>query len=66
MVAGPSLAAPTGELVAGELQASLTPLVRRHPLATVLVSGALGLALMAGKPWRWPSVRRHLQPLPEG
>jgi len=54
----------TGELVAEELHASLTPVVRRHPLAAVLVSGALGLAVMTGKPWRWPMVHRHLQPLP--
>lgn len=54
----------TSELVAGELHASLRPVVRRHPLAAVLVSGALGLAVMTSKPWRWPAVRRHVQPLP--
>ena len=54
----------TGELVAEELHASLTPVVRRHPIATVLVSGAIGLAVMTAKPWRWPYVKRQLQPMP--
>ncbi len=54
----------TGELVAEELHASLTPVVRRHPVATMLVSGAIGLAVMTAKPWRWPYVKRQLQPLP--
>ena len=54
----------TAELLAEELHATLTPIVRRHPLTTMLVSGALGLALVKGRPWRWPSVRRQLQPLP--
>jgi hypothetical protein len=54
----------TGELVAEELNASLSPVVKRHPLATMLISGAVGLVIFTAKPWRWPSVRRQLQPLP--
>ena len=52
------------ELVAQEFNASLTPIVRRHPVAAMLVSGAVGLAIMTTKPWRWPLVHRRLQPLP--
>ena len=54
----------TGELVAEELHATLTPVVRRHPVAAMVLSGAIGLAIVKGKPWRWPFVHRHLQPLP--
>jgi hypothetical protein len=54
----------TGELVAQELHAGVTPLIRRHPLATMLAAASLGAALMIWKPWRWSPVRRQLRPLP--
>jgi hypothetical protein len=54
----------TGELLARELHGALTPAVRRHPLATALLAGGLGLALMRCRPWRWPLVANQFRPLP--
>lgn len=53
-----------GEAVAGELQHSLTPLVRRHPAVAIGLAAGAG-ALVAGlRPWRWPLVAEQLRPLP--
>lgn len=52
------------ELVLGEINAAVRPLVRRHPVATMTIAATVGVALVAGKPWRWPAVNRRLQPLP--
>lgn len=53
-----------GEALSSELRGAVVPLVRRHPVATVLLASAAGAALVAWKPWRWPVVARHVQPLP--
>ncbi|WP_077035637.1 hypothetical protein [Pelomonas sp. KK5] len=54
----------TTELVAGELHAQVAPAVRRHPVAAMLLSAGIGLAVVAARPWRWHFVRRQVQPLP--
>jgi len=54
----------TGELVVRELNTSLLPVVRRHPLAAAAVAGGLGLMLVKTRPWRWALVRRQARPLP--
>ena len=53
-----------GEAVAEELHHSLTPLVRRHPLASVALVAAAAGAVAAARPWRWPLVAQQLKPLP--
>jgi hypothetical protein len=52
------------EMALSELETQLKPLVRRHPLATLVLSAAVGASLVAGRPWRWPWVSQQLQPLP--
>ena len=54
----------TGAAVAEELHQSLTPVVRRHPLASVALVTALSAAVAAARPWRWPLVAQQLRPLP--
>jgi hypothetical protein len=53
-----------GEAVAEELHQSLTPIVRRHPLASVVLVAAAAGAVAAARPWRWPLVAQQLKPLP--
>lgn len=53
-----------GEALSSELRGAVVPLVRRHPVATVLLASAAGAALVAWKPWRWPVVARRIKPLP--
>ncbi|MFT3818256.1 MAG: hypothetical protein QM750_11590 [Rubrivivax sp.] len=53
-----------GAAVAEELHHSLTPLVRRHPLASVALVAAAAGAVAAARPWRWPLVAQQLRPLP--
>lgn len=55
---------PVGELLAAELRATALPLVRKHPLATVVAAGALGVLLVAGRPWRWPLVAKQMHRAP--
>ena len=55
---------PVGELLAAELRATALPLVRKHPLITVAAAGALGVLLVAGRPWRWPLVARQVHRAP--
>ena len=55
---------PVGELLAVELRATALPLVRKHPLITVAAAGALGVLLVAGRPWRWPLVTRQMHRAP--
>lgn len=55
---------PVGELLATELRASALPLVRKHPLITVVAAGALGVLLVAGRPWRWPVVAKQVHRAP--
>ncbi len=55
---------PVGELLATELRATALPLVRKHPLITVAAAGALGVLLVAGRPWRWPLVAKHVHRAP--
>ena len=40
------------------LQAELSPLVRRHPLAAVLVTATAGAIVAGSGVWRWHTVRR--------
>ena len=56
---------PVAELLADELRATALPLVRKHPLLTVAAAGALGVLLVAGRPWRWPLVARQVQSAPQ-
>ncbi len=53
-----------GEAVAEELHQSLTPIVRRHPVASVTLAAAAAAAVAAARPWRWPLVAQQLRPLP--
>lgn len=53
-----------GEALGSELRHSVVPLVRKHPVATVLVASAAGAALVAWRPWRWPVVARQIKPIP--
>ena len=55
---------PVGELLAAELRAGALPLVRKHPLLTVAAAGALGVLLVAGRPWRWPFVVKQVHRAP--
>ena len=52
------------DLLATGLKARLTPIVQRHPLATVAGAALVGALLVAGRPWRWPLVGDQLRPLP--
>jgi hypothetical protein len=52
------------EALGNELRGSVGPVVRRHPIAAVLVASAAGAALVAWRPWRWPVVQRQIKPLP--
>lgn len=52
------------EAAAAELRGAIGPVVRRHPVAAVLLAGVAGAALMAWRPWRWPVVARQFSPLP--
>jgi hypothetical protein len=54
----------TGETVADELHASLSPWVRRHPVAALSLAVGAGAAVAAAKPWRWPLVAEQWRPLP--
>lgn len=56
---------PAVETAAGELRGAITPLVRRHPVLAVALAATLGAALVAGRPWRWPAVNRHLADAPQ-
>ena len=40
-------------LAADAAKAQLQPLAREHPVAVVLVAGAVGMLLVASRPWRW-------------
>ncbi|MCA0239321.1 MAG: hypothetical protein LCI02_00560 [Proteobacteria bacterium] len=53
-----------GEAVAEEVHQSLTPVVRRHPFASVALVAAAAAAVAVAKPWRWPLVAQQLRPLP--
>lgn len=55
-----------GEALGTELRSAVVPMVRRHPVATVLIAGAAGAALVAWRPWRWPVVARQIKPIPRG
>lgn len=52
------------ETAGAELRSTVGPLVRRHPVATVLLAGAAGAALVAWRPWRWSWVAGQVEPLP--
>lgn len=56
------------ETVASEAQAEWqrkgAPLVRRHPIASVLLAGLAGSALVAARPWRSPRVSAQIRPMP--
>jgi hypothetical protein len=56
---------PAFETAAGELRGTVTPLVRRHPVLAVALAATIGAALVAGRPWRWPAVSRHLADAPQ-
>jgi len=56
---------PAVETAAGELRGAIAPLVRRHPVLAVAVAATLGAALIAGRPWRWPALNRHLADAPQ-
>lgn len=56
---------PVAELLVDELRATAVPLVRKHPLLTVAAAGALGVLLVAGRPWRWPLVAKQVQRAPQ-
>jgi hypothetical protein len=56
---------PAVETAAGELRGAVAPLVRRHPVLAVAVAATIGAALVAGRPWRWPAVSRHLADAPQ-
>ena len=47
-----------------ELRRNVGPVVKRHPVAAVLLAGAAGAALVAWRPWRWPVVARQISPMP--
>lgn len=51
-------------LVADELRHAALPLVRRHPITSVLVAAGIGAALAAFPPWRWHFLRRRVKALP--
>lgn len=53
-----------GELLAGELNHTVTPMLRRHPRAAIALAVGAGLALVVAKPWRWPLVAAQVRPLP--
>lgn len=55
---------PAGEMLVDEIQASALPWVRRHPVATVAAAAALGAAVVASRPWRWPGVAQRVRPVP--
>jgi len=54
----------SGQLLVGELNTSVTPLLRRHPRTAMFVALGAGLALVAARPWRWPMVAAQMRPLP--
>jgi len=54
----------TSELLAGELNCTVTPLLRRHPRASLVLALGAGLAIAAARPWRWPLVAAQVRPLP--
>jgi hypothetical protein len=56
---------PAVETAAGELRGTIAPIVRRHPVLAMAVAATLGAALIAGRPWRWPAVNRHLADAPQ-
>src|SRR6185369_783103 len=53
-----------GMLVAGELHANLTPVIRRHPRRALALAAGAGFVIAWWRPWRSPLVRRQLRPLP--
>jgi hypothetical protein len=55
---------PAVETAAGELRGTIGPIVRRHPALAVALAATLGAAVIAGRPWRWPAVNRHLADAP--
>lgn len=55
---------PAGQALYGQLRASVWPLVRRHPVASVAVAAAVGGAVVASRPWNWPWLNRRARRLP--
>jgi hypothetical protein len=54
------------DLVGKTLAHQASPLMRRHPLATLAVGAALGAGLVAAasaaRPWAWQHIQRHASP----
>lgn len=53
-----------GEALADEIHPRVVPLVRRHPVASVVLAAGVGAAVAASRPWRWPLLARQMRALP--
>jgi hypothetical protein len=52
-----------GRAVATEVDALITPWLRRHPGLTVALAAGTGFAVVRARPWRWPGVADPLRSL---
>ncbi len=54
---------PLAQTIGGELQAEVSPWVRRHPVAAVGAAAVAGAAIVVSRPWWSRSVSVHLRRL---